>query len=379
MTKKKIIHLSASHVDINNVYPHIEDAISKNQVTSFGDNITLFEDQLSQFLGDSVKTACTNSGTSAIHLALILAGIGANDEVLCQTMTFSATVNPIIYQGAIPVFIDSEVSTWNMCPFHLKKAIEARISNGKKPKAVIVVHSYGMPAQIDEIKKISKAFDIALIEDAAEALGSRYRDRNCGTFGDYGIISFNGNKIITTSAGGALLCKTQQDKDRAIFLATQSKDKAQHYEHSEIGYNYRMSNIAAGIGCAQMKVLKRNIALRRENNEFYKALFSSIEGVTLLSEPNSDYFSNHWLTCVLINGQCRMDRDDILVALNNVNIETRPLWKPMHLQPVFSTMPYFGSRVSEDLFTKGLCLPSGSNLTDDQKERIQSVLFHLLK
>ena len=377
--KRERIHLSTSSVDANEVYPYILDSINRNQVTSFGENINSFERELSKYLGDSTEVVCTNSGTSAIHLALMLSDVGPNDEVLCQTMTFCATVNPIIYQRATPVFVDSERDTWNMCPNNLKTTIENRIKKGKKPKAIIVVHSYGMPAQIDKIKDISRGYKITLIEDAAEALGSKFKGQHCGTFGDYGVLSFNGNKIITTSSGGALICKTQKDKERAIFLATQSKDDEKHYQHSEIGYNYRMSNIAAGIGCAQMKVLEEYIALRRKNNEFYKELFSDIKGIKVLSEPTKDFFSNHWLSCIVLDTPCETSREEMMQALDKANIETRPLWKPMHLQPVFRTMPYGGGTVSENVFNKGLCLPSGSNLSNFHRERIQRTINNVLK
>ena len=336
------------------------------------DSINIFESKLELYLKEEKKAAALNSGTSAIHMALILSGVEDGDIVLCQTATFSASVNPIIYQRAKPVFVDSETETWNMCPLALEEAIEFQLIKGKKPKAIIVVHLYGMPAKMDQIVAIAKKHNITLIEDAAEALGSSYKGQKCGTFGDFGILSFNGNKIITTSGGGALVCKTKEDKQKAIFLATQARDDAPHYQHSQIGYNYRMSNVLAGIGRGQMEILDKHVALRRKNNQFYQKLFKDVEGVTVFKEPSEDYFSNHWLSCVLIDKSVTgFSREDLSLQLEKENIESRPLWKPMHLQPVFKDCLYFGMQVTENLFEKGLCLPSGSNLTNDDRKRIE--------
>ena len=286
-------------------------------------------------------------------------------------MTFSASANPIAYCGATPVFIDSEKDTWNMCPVALQEAVEDRIAKGKKPKAIIVVHLYGMPAKMDEILAIAKKYDIPVIEDAAEALGSTYKGKACGTFGRFGILSFNGNKIITTSGGGALVCHTQEDKDKTVFLSTQARDNAPHYQHSQIGYNYRMSNIVAGIGRGQMEVLADRVAARRKMHDFYVALFKDIEGVYVFTEPSGDFYSNHWLSAIIVDAnKTGKTREDLRLALLEDNIESRPLWKPMHLQPIFANAPYYGTTVSEKLFDDGLCLPSGSNLTDEERQRI---------
>jgi dTDP-4-amino-4,6-dideoxygalactose transaminase len=362
-----------------NELKYIQEAFNSNWIAPLGPNVTGFEKDLKTFLNTDKEIAALSSGTAAIHLALILSGVVAGDEVICQSMTFSASANPIAYQGAIPVFIDSEKDTWNMCPNHLEEAIKDRIIKGKKPKAIILVHLYGMPAKMDEILLIANKYEIPLIEDAAEALGATYKGRNCGTFGLFAALSFNGNKIITTSGGGALVCNTETSKNKAIFLATQSRDNAPHYQHSEIGYNYRMSNIVAGIGRGQMEVLSNHISLRREMNHFYKNIFKDIDGVTVFQEPNKDYFSNHWLSCIIIDeNKSPFSREELRLALLDENIESRPLWKPMHLQPVFKKSSFYGTNISENLFKTGLCLPSGSNLLASDKERISSTINKLL-
>jgi dTDP-4-amino-4,6-dideoxygalactose transaminase len=295
--------------------------------------------------------------------------------VLCQSMTFSASANPIVYQGATPIFIDSEPDTWNMCPIYLEKAINDRIKKGKKPKAIIAVHLYGMPYDVDAITAISKKYDIPVLEDSAEAFGSSYKGQKCGTFGDISILSFNGNKIITTSGGGALVTKNVSVRDKAIFLATQARDTAPHYEHSHIGYNYRMSNICAGIGRGQMQVLDAHVTLRREMHDFYVQLFEDTPGITVFAENTSERYSNHWLSCIVIDPVLAgFTSTDLRLDLEKSNIESRPLWKPMHLQPIFKTAPYYGSAISEHLFKNGLCLPSGSNLTLDDKNRIKKAI-----
>ena len=357
----------------------VNDAFKNNWIAPLGPNVNGFEDDITTYLNQDSNVACLSSGTSAIHLALIMAGVSLNDEVICQSMTFSASANPIMYQGATPIFVDSEKETWNMCPLHLENAIKDRISKGITPKAIIVVHLYGMPAKIDQIKGIASKYAITLIEDAAEALGSTYKGQKCGTFSDYGVLSFNGNKIITTSGGGALICKKEKDKQKAIFLATQARDNAVHYQHSEVGYNYRMSNITAGIGRGQMQVLDKHIGYRRDNNEFYKEIFKSIEGVTVFTEPTSDYFSNHWLSSILFDSTSKISSEDLRLALQEDNIESRPLWKPMHLQPIFNKYPYYGEKVSENLFLNGLCLPSGSNLSTEDKQRIRKRIEQAFK
>jgi len=343
----------------------VNTAFETNWIAPLGPNVDGFEKDLSDYLGNT-SAVCLSSGTAALHLALILMNIGPGSEVICQSFTFSATANPILYQGATPVFVDSEKETWNMDPVFLEKAILDRLSFGKKPAAVIVVHLYGMPAKIEEIKSICEKYDIPLIEDAAEALGSHYKGKMLGTFGDYGILSFNGNKIITTSGGGALVSYNTEAINKARFYATQARDNAPHYQHSHVGYNYRMSNICAGIGRGQMQVLNDRVAKRRANYERYKTELSGIEGVFFLQEGNES-FSNRWLSCILIdetktNG---VSREKIRLALEAKNIESRPLWKPMHLQPIFEKYPYYGENVSENLFLYGLCLPSGSNLSDE--------------
>ncbi len=332
---------------------------------------TFYFEVLRILLNADVKVAALSAGTAALHLALIECGVVHGDEVICQSMTFSASANPIAYCGATPVFIDSEKDTWNMCPVALKEALEDRIAKGKKPKAIIVVHLYGMPAKMNEILEIAAKFDIPVVEDAAEALGSTYKGKACGTFGRFGILSFNGNKIITTSGGGALVCHTQEDKDKTVFLSTQARDNAPHYQHSHIGYNYRMSNIVAGIGRGQMEVLADRVAARRKMHDFYVALFKDIDGVDVFTEPSADFYSNHWLSAIIVDAnKTGKTREDLRLALLEDNIESRPLWKPMHLQPIFANAPYYGTTVSEKLFDDGLCLPSGSNLTDEERQRI---------
>ncbi|OOG15724.1 pyridoxal phosphate-dependent aminotransferase [Sphingobacterium sp. CZ-UAM] len=365
------IWLSSPHMGGNEL-KYIHDAFDNNWVAPLGPNVNGFEQDLEKFLNTDVKVAALSAGTAALHLALIECGVGYGDEVICQSMTFSASANPIAYQGAIPVFVDSEIDTWNMCPVALREAIRDRFAKGKKPKAIIVVHLYGMPAKMDEILAVAKEFDIPVIEDAAEALGSSYKGKSCGTFGRFGVLSFNGNKIITTSGGGALVCHTQEDKDKAVFLSTQARDNAPHYQHSHIGYNYRMSNICAGIGRGQMEVLKDRIQARREMTQFYIELFANIEGVNVFTEPSADFYSNHWLAAITIEAnKVGQTREDLRLALLEDNIESRPLWKPMHLQPVFADASYYGENIGERLFENGLCLPSGSNLTEAEKERIK--------
>ncbi len=368
---KNKIWLSSPHMG-GGEQKYIKEAFDTNWVAPLGPNVNGFEEDLKIYFGGKHEIAALSSGTSAIHLALIMAGVKNGDEVICQSFTFSASANPIIYQGAVPIFIDSEKDTWNMCPNSLENAIKERISKGKKPKVIIVVHLYGMPAKIEEVKEISKKYDITLIEDAAEALGSKYKGKKCGTFGNFGILSFNGNKIITTSGGGALVCNSKELKEKAIFLSTQARDSAPHYQHSEIGYNYRMSNIVAGIGRGQMEELDKHIMLRRKMNKFYEETFKNNNQVELFKEPNSFHFSNHWLSAVLLKSYKK--RETLRLFLEKENIESRPLWKPMHLQPVFKSYPYYGGNISEDLFNKGLCLPSGSNLSYQDHNRIKSAI-----
>ena len=360
---------------------YIQEALATHWITTGGPNVDAFEKDLENYLGNQAHVGALSSGTAAIHLGLILLGVQAGDEVLCQSMTFSASANPILYLGATPVFIDSETETWNLCPLALEEAIKDRIAKGNKPKAIIAVHLYGVPYQVEAIKAISDKYNIPVLEDSAEALGSSYKGQKCGTFGDIGVLSFNGNKIITTSGGGAIVTKSKELKDKAVFFATQSRDDAPHYQHSEIGYNYRMSNICAGIGRGQMEVLDAHVALRRKMHEFYVDLFKDIEAVTVFTVPNTDYFANYWLSAIVIepNQDKGIDREALRLAFEAANIESRPLWKPMHLQPIFEQYPYYGSNVAETLFEKGLCLPSGSNLTDEERVRIKKVVFDFFK
>ena len=358
----------------------VKEAFDANWVAPLGPNVTGFENDLESYLGNSSHICALSAGTAALHLGLILLGVTHGDEVICQSMTFSASANPIVYVGATPVFVDSEPETWNICPVALREAIEARTAAGKKPKAIIAVHLYGMPYKADEIKAVAGQFGIPVLEDSAEALGSTYKGQKCGTFGDIGILSFNGNKIITTSGGGALVAKDAETKDKAVFLSTQARDNAPHYQHSEIGYNYRMSNICAGIGRGQMEVLDKHIALRREMNAFYRELFKNREGITVLQEPNEDYFSNHWLSAIVIDPEVAgVTREELRLAFEKENIESRPLWKPMHLQPVFEGCLYYGGNVAENLFDNGLCLPSGSNLTGEDRRRIEECVNGVFK
>ena len=364
------IWLSSPHMG-GGEQKYVNEAFDTNWVAPLGPNVNGFEKDLEQFLNTDVHVAALSAGTAALHLALVQCGVSHGDEVICQSMTFSASANPIAYCGATPIFVDSEKDTWNMCPNALQEAIEDRIAKGKKPKAIIVVHLYGMPAKMDEILTIAKKHDIPVIEAAAEALGSTYKGKACGTFGRFGILSFNGNKIITTSGGGAMVCQNQTDKEQTIFLSTQARDNAPHYQHSHIGYNYRMSNIVAGIGRGQMEVLPNRVEARRKMHDFYVDLFKDIDGVDVFTEPSADFYSNHWLSAIIVDAnKTGKTREDLRLAFLEDNIESRPLWKPMHLQPVFETAPYYGTTVSEHLFNDGLCLPSGSNLTDEERQRI---------
>lgn len=368
MTKSKI-WLSSPHMG-GKEQGFVKEAFDTNWVAPLGPNVDGLELDLVEFT-KCKSAAALSSGTSAIHLALILLGVKAGDYVLCQSFTFSASANPIAYQGAIPVFIDSEKATWNMSPLHLEIAIVELIEKGQKPKAMIPVHLYGVPAKMEEIMAIAAKYEIPVIEDAAEALGSTINGKACGTFGDFGVLSFNGNKIITTSGGGALISENDEQIKKARFLATQARDNAPHYQHSHIGYNYRMSNITAGIGRGQMLVLNDRVNQRRSNFEFYKDAFKDIDGISFVEElPGS--FANRWLTCILVDSSktSGVTREDIRIALEKENIECRPLWKPMHLQPIFADSPFYGDGTSEKLFEDGLCLPSGSNLSIADLERV---------
>lgn len=349
---------------------YIQSAFDGNWVAPLGPNVTEFESKIERFLFESEpegNVVALNSGTSALHLALLQLGVGRGDEVICQSFTFAATANVISYLGAIPVFVDSELKTWNMCPEMLEIAIQSRYSiTGRLPKAILFVDLYGMPAQIGPILSVAEKYGIPVVEDACEALGSVYKGQNCGTFGLFGTLSFNGNKMITTSGGGALICHSKKTASRTLFYATQARENEVYYQHTEIGYNYRLSNVCAGIGCGQMMALDGFIATRRNNHKLYSKLFSKVEGITVQENPGDDYDSNFWLTCIVIDEKkFGKSADDIRIQLEKNNIETRPLWKPMHLQPVFEGFPYYGAKVSENLFRNGLCLPSGVRLSSD--------------
>lgn len=353
---------------------YVNEAFASNWVAPLGPMVDQFEHELSAFL-DIPHVAALSSGTAAIHLALIMLGVKPGDEVIASSFTFSATVNPIVYLGAVPILVDSEPHTWNMDPVLLEEAISDRLKRGKKPAAIIIVDLYGMPAKLDKIIEIADKYEIPVIEDAAEALGSRFKDRFCGTFGAMGILSFNGNKIITTSGGGALVSNDPEKIGSARFLATQARDEFPHYEHSHIGYNYRMSNILAAIGRGQLEVLRERIAVRRNINERYRQLLKNIPEIRFQTEPDSLYFSNYWLSCILIHSDAQgFDRETLRVKLQMENIDSRPLWKPMHLQPVFKHFPAYVNGTSEELFKTGLCLPSGSSLSDTDQELIAEII-----
>jgi dTDP-4-amino-4,6-dideoxygalactose transaminase len=370
MIKPKI-WLSSPHMG-GSEQKFVQEAFDTNWIAPLGANVNGLENDLQNYLGQNCFVGALSSGTAAIHLGLILLGVKAGDEVICQSMTFSASANPILYLGATPIFVDSELETWNICPIALENAIIDRIEKGCKPKVIIPVHLYGVPYKIDEIQAIANKYDIPILEDSAEAVGSSYKGQKCGTFGEIGVLSFNGNKVITTSGGGAIVTKTKELRDRALFFATQSRDNAVHYQHSEIGYNYRLSNVCAGIGRGQMEVLDFRVNSRRMMHDFYSDLFQDILGVTVFTAPNEDFYANYWLSSILVDSKLTngINREAVRLALEAENIESRPLWKPMHLQPIFEKYPFYGSNVAATLFEDGLCLPSGSNLTDLDRARI---------
>ena len=373
MTNERIF-LSPPHMG-GNEQKYVQEAFDLNWVSPAGPHLEKFEKVISQYSGVP-HVGALSSGTAAIHLALIILGIKAGDEVLCSTFTFSGSCNPIKYVGATPIFVESEAETWNMSPEFLEAAIKDRISKGHKPKAVIIVDLYGTPATLDELVTIARKYDIPVIEDAAEALGADYKGEKCGSFGDIGIYSFNGNKIITTSGGGALVSKNKEYVEKAKFLATQARDDGPHYQHSQIGYNYRLSNISAAIGIGQMEVLDDRVKRRREIYRQYKELLQDIEDITFHELPE-EYGSNRWLTTILINKEDaggEPARETIRKMLEMENIESRPLWKPMHLQPVYQDAPYYGDRLSEALFAKGLCLPSGTAMRDEDVQKVAGLL-----
>ncbi len=379
--EKSKVWLSSPHIGTNELL-YVNEAFSTNWIAPLGPHVNAFE----QGLQKQTKTnhaAALSSGTSAIHLALILLGVKPGDIVFCQSITFSGSANPIAYQGAIPVFIDSELDTWNMDPFLLRKALEEAKLNGQLPKAIIPVHLYGMPAKMPEIISLASEFGVPVIEDAAEALGANLDNKPCGSFGDFGVLSFNGNKIITTSGGGALLSNNGEMIEKARFLSTQARDAAPHYQHSQIGYNYRMSNVLAGIGRGQLEVLDDRVTARRDNFNRYKNYFSKWNdsgfNIQFQQEPQG-YYSNRWLTCIVVdpNTNKGLTREEIRLAMDGENIETRPLWKPMHQQPIFAYTKNYLNGVSDKLFENGLCLPSGSNLTDEEFNRIFNCLDNII-
>lgn len=357
---------------------YIQEAFNTNWIAPLGPNVDGFEKDLESFLGDGVSVAAVSSCTAAIHLALLLLGVGKGDEVICQSFSFCASSNPVTYCGATPIFVDSEEDTWNMSPELLEEAIKDRIAKtGRKPKAIIVVDLYGMPAKWDEITAISQKYAIPVIEDAANALGSYYKGKPCGTFGDIATLSFNGNKMITTSGGGAIICKDEATKKRAIFLATQAKEPFLHYEHETIGFNYRMSNISAGIGRGQMTVLEDHINHHKHVHKLYSNLFADSNVIKVAKAPNDDFDSNFWLTTVLFKQE--IDTEAFCLKLDKAGIEARPLWKPMHLQPVYKDAPVFTNGFSEYLFRHGICLPSGPWVMDEDVkyivEKIKSTII----
>lgn len=378
MSESSKIWLSSPHMGGHEL-DYIHKAFEANWIAPLGPNVNGFENDIKSYLKTDKYVAALSSGTAAIHLALVQLGVRPGDEVICQSFTFCGSINPIIYQGARPILIDSEPESWNICPKALEEAIGDRIRLGKTPKAIIAVHLYGMPYQVDAVKKVASKYNIPIIEDAAEALGSTYKKQACGTFGKFAALSFNGNKIITTSGGGALVCNSEEAKNKTIFYATQARDDKPHYEHTHIGYNYRMSNIVAGIGRGQMQVLDKHIKLRRKMHAFYKALFKDTYAIDVFEEKRDDVYSNHWLSAITIKNEAGFTREDLRLALLEDNIESRPLWKPMHMQPIFKDLPYYGSNTAEDLFERGLCLPSGSNLTIEEQDRISTKIKTFLK
>ena len=349
----------------------IEKAFKDNWIVPLGPNVDEFESRLEHFLGKG-NVVALSAGTAAIHLGLVMLGVGIGDEVICQSFTFAASANPIKYQGATPIFVDSEPETWNMDPIALENAIIDRFNKtGKYPKAIIPVHLYGMPAKMDEINAIANKYSIPIVEDAAEALGSEYKNRNCGTLGNYGALSFNGNKIITTSGGGALICPNEEAANRVKFYATQARENKPYYYHNVIGYNYRLSNISAGIGCGQMEVLNHHINRRREIHKIYSDEFAKVDGIEVQQNPSDEFNSNFWLSTILLDcNKIEKSPNEIRESLNQLNIETRLLWRPMHMQPVYESAPYYGGNIAEKLFDRGLCLPSSSCLTDEEVYRV---------
>lgn len=359
---------------------YVAEAFETNWIVPLGPLVNEFEHRLEKFLGTDHVVALS-AGTAAVHLALVMLGVGKGDEVICQSFTFSASANPIRYCGAEPVFVDSESQTWNMDPEVLETAIKERKRiTGKYPKAIIPVYLYGMPAKIDEIMAVAAKYGIPVVEDSAEALGSDYKGKKCGTFGEYGVLSFNGNKLITTSGGGALVCPSAEAAERVKFFATQARENRPYYYHEHIGYNYRLSNVSAGIGCGQMEVIEDHLARRREIHGLYVRALSGIDGIEVHDNPSPDFNSNFWLTTITLDPEViSTTPDELRLALDANNIESRLLWRPMHIQPVYSDSPYYGGTVAEDLFARGLCLPSGSSLSDADIARVVETILSSVK
>ena len=363
------IFLSFPHLGGNEMQ-YINEAFRESWVVPLGPNVDEFERRLEAYLSAS-NVVALSAGTAALHLGLVELGVSAGDEVICQSFTFAASANPVKYQGANPVFVDSEPDTWNMSPDALERAIiDRKRVTGRYPKAIVVVHLYGMPAQMGEIMEIANRYNIPVLEDAAEALGSTYKGRKCGTIGNFGALSFNGNKIITTSGGGALICPNDEAERHVKFLATQAREPMPYYYHKEIGYNYRLSNISAGIGCGQMEHIAERVARRREIHALYVKGLASLPGITVHTEPTADAVSNFWLTTILLDDSLQFSPEDLRQALEAENIESRRLWRPMNMQPVYADAPFYGDGCAESLFNRGLCLPSGSILTDDEIARV---------
>lgn len=375
----EMIKLSLPHIGTTEI-EWVNKAFVGDWVVPLGPNVDEFERRLENYLSGNKEVVALSAGTAALHLGLVVLGVEAGDEVICQALTFSASANPICYQGAHPVFVDSEPDTYNMSPAALEEAIVARHRvTGRYPKAIIPVHLYGMPAKMNEIIEIAAHYGIPVLEDAAEALGSEYHGKKCGTIGNYGALSFNGNKIITTSGGGALICPDEESARRVLFFATQARENRPYYYHEHIGYNYRLSNVSAGVGCGQMDVLPERVARRRAIHQLYKEGLSNLAGVTVQCNPTEEFDSNFWLSTILIDPATGFTPEDVRVAMLNAKIETRLLWRPMQMQPIFRDAPYYGGDVSQRLFETGLCLPSGSVLTDEQISRVIDELHRILR